>query len=145
MITLWFSDVFPHSPEKSNLLVCRNNQGAEVSLSPSLHTHISQMVFHKIRKEDLIIVSKPACDALICWFDLSLTHYRGRDNDHTKDSKYSQTLYTRLGPGSRQRTNREGLWLSKVLIQTEDQPDRSKVTAVTAISIKDFPKLIDLR
>ncbi|XP_008322623.1 tyrosine-protein kinase JAK2a [Cynoglossus semilaevis] len=45
----------PSSKEKSNLLVCRNNQGAEVSLSPSLHTHISQMVFHKIRKEDLII------------------------------------------------------------------------------------------
>ncbi|XP_023257271.1 tyrosine-protein kinase JAK2-like [Seriola lalandi dorsalis] len=46
----------PPSPkDKSNLLVCRNNQGAEVPLSPSLHKHISQMVFHKIRKEDLII------------------------------------------------------------------------------------------
>uniref|UniRef100_A0A665VNN0 Tyrosine-protein kinase n=1 Tax=Echeneis naucrates TaxID=173247 RepID=A0A665VNN0_ECHNA len=46
----------PPSPkDKSNLLVCRNNQGAEVPLSPYLHKHISQMVFHKIRKEDLII------------------------------------------------------------------------------------------
>uniref|UniRef100_A0AAQ5XNH4 Tyrosine-protein kinase n=1 Tax=Amphiprion ocellaris TaxID=80972 RepID=A0AAQ5XNH4_AMPOC len=44
----------PPSPkDKSNLLVCRNNQGAEIPLSPSLHKHISQMVFHKIRKEDL--------------------------------------------------------------------------------------------
>uniref|UniRef100_A0A7N6BTE2 Tyrosine-protein kinase n=1 Tax=Anabas testudineus TaxID=64144 RepID=A0A7N6BTE2_ANATE len=47
----------PPSPkDKSNLLVCRNNQGSEVCLSPLLHKHdISQMVFHKIRKEDLII------------------------------------------------------------------------------------------
>ncbi|XP_022061096.1 tyrosine-protein kinase JAK2a [Acanthochromis polyacanthus] len=46
----------PPSPkDKSNLLVCRNNQGAEAPLSPSLHKHISQMVFHKIRKEDLVI------------------------------------------------------------------------------------------
>ncbi|KAG7498689.1 tyrosine-protein kinase JAK2-like [Solea senegalensis] len=45
----------PTPKEKSNLLVCRNNQGAEVPLSPSLHKHISQMVFHKIRKEDLNI------------------------------------------------------------------------------------------
>uniref|UniRef100_A0A671XZ75 Tyrosine-protein kinase n=1 Tax=Sparus aurata TaxID=8175 RepID=A0A671XZ75_SPAAU len=46
----------PTLKDKSNLLVCRNNQGTEVSLSPSLHKHdISQMVFHKIRKEDLII------------------------------------------------------------------------------------------
>ncbi|CAB1318153.1 unnamed protein product [Coregonus sp. 'balchen'] len=41
--------------DKSNLLVCRSNQGAEVPLYPSLHRHISQMVFHKIRKEDLVI------------------------------------------------------------------------------------------
>lgn len=47
------------SSDKSNLLVCRNNQGAEVQASPSLHKHISQMVFHKIRKEDLVIVSDP--------------------------------------------------------------------------------------
>uniref|UniRef100_A0A8C5ESZ5 Tyrosine-protein kinase n=1 Tax=Gouania willdenowi TaxID=441366 RepID=A0A8C5ESZ5_GOUWI len=47
----------PPSPkDKSNLLICRNNQGVEVPLSPSLHKHnISQMVFHKIRKEDLVI------------------------------------------------------------------------------------------
>ncbi|XP_054612498.1 tyrosine-protein kinase JAK2a isoform X2 [Dunckerocampus dactyliophorus] len=46
----------PPSPKhKSNLLVCRNNQSPEVLLSPSLHKNISQMVFHKIRKEDLII------------------------------------------------------------------------------------------
>lgn len=45
--------------DKSNLLVCRNNQGAEVALPPSLHTHISQMVFHKIRREDLVLVGKP--------------------------------------------------------------------------------------
>ncbi|XP_024155352.1 tyrosine-protein kinase JAK2a [Oryzias melastigma] len=45
----------PSSKDKSNLLVCRNNQRVEASLSPSLHRHISQMVFHKIRREDLII------------------------------------------------------------------------------------------
>ncbi|KAK5900765.1 hypothetical protein CgunFtcFv8_025697 [Champsocephalus gunnari] len=46
----------PSLKEKSNLVVCRNNHGADVPLSPSLHKHnISQMVFHKIRKEDLVI------------------------------------------------------------------------------------------
>uniref|UniRef100_A0A673WR34 Tyrosine-protein kinase n=1 Tax=Salmo trutta TaxID=8032 RepID=A0A673WR34_SALTR len=45
----------PKAKDKSNLLVCRGNQGAEVPPSPSLHRHISQMVFHKIRKEDLVI------------------------------------------------------------------------------------------
>ncbi|XP_033503192.1 tyrosine-protein kinase JAK2a [Epinephelus lanceolatus] len=46
----------PSFNDKSNLVVCRNNQGADVPLSPSLHKHnISQMVFHKIRKEDLVI------------------------------------------------------------------------------------------
>ncbi|XP_012992461.1 tyrosine-protein kinase JAK2a [Esox lucius] len=45
----------PKANEKSNLLVCRGNRGAEVPQTPSLHRHISQMVFHKIRKEDLII------------------------------------------------------------------------------------------
>uniref|UniRef100_A0A667Y3U0 Tyrosine-protein kinase n=1 Tax=Myripristis murdjan TaxID=586833 RepID=A0A667Y3U0_9TELE len=44
----------PKSKEKSCLLVCRSNKGSEVPLTPSLHRHnISQMVFHKIRKEDL--------------------------------------------------------------------------------------------
>ncbi|MEQ2310604.1 Tyrosine-protein kinase jak2, partial [Ameca splendens] len=44
----------PQSKEKSCLLVCRSNKGSEVPLSPSLQRHnISQMVFHKIRKEDL--------------------------------------------------------------------------------------------
>uniref|UniRef100_A0AAQ4PYC5 Tyrosine-protein kinase n=1 Tax=Gasterosteus aculeatus aculeatus TaxID=481459 RepID=A0AAQ4PYC5_GASAC len=46
----------PGLKDKSNLVVCRNNQGADVPLTPSLHKHnISQMVFHKIRKEDLVI------------------------------------------------------------------------------------------
>ncbi|KAL4617367.1 tyrosine-protein kinase JAK2-like [Arapaima gigas] len=46
----------PKAKEKSNLLVCRSNQGSDVPLSPSLQRHnISQMVFHKIRKEDLDI------------------------------------------------------------------------------------------
>ncbi|XP_026994267.1 tyrosine-protein kinase JAK2 isoform X2 [Tachysurus fulvidraco] len=44
----------PKAKEKTNLLVCRCNKGSEVLLSPSLHRQtISQMVFHKIRKEDL--------------------------------------------------------------------------------------------
>uniref|UniRef100_A0A8C4I4M8 Tyrosine-protein kinase n=1 Tax=Dicentrarchus labrax TaxID=13489 RepID=A0A8C4I4M8_DICLA len=44
----------PKAKEKSCLLICRSNKGSEVPLSPSLHRHnISQMVFHKIRKEDL--------------------------------------------------------------------------------------------
>nr|XP_019938074.1 PREDICTED: tyrosine-protein kinase JAK2-like [Paralichthys olivaceus] len=45
----------PSHKEKSNLLVCRINQGAEAPLTPSLHKHAGQMVFHKIRKEDLTI------------------------------------------------------------------------------------------
>ncbi|XP_036384156.1 tyrosine-protein kinase JAK2-like isoform X2 [Megalops cyprinoides] len=46
----------PKTKDKSNLLVCRTSQGSEVPLSPSLQRHnISQMVFHKIRKEDLDI------------------------------------------------------------------------------------------
>ncbi|KAJ0057158.1 hypothetical protein NL108_002092, partial [Boleophthalmus pectinirostris] len=46
----------PSPKDKSNLLVCRNSQGADVPLSPSLQKHnISQMVFHKIRREDLVI------------------------------------------------------------------------------------------
>uniref|UniRef100_A0AAR2K401 Tyrosine-protein kinase n=1 Tax=Pygocentrus nattereri TaxID=42514 RepID=A0AAR2K401_PYGNA len=44
----------PRSKDKSNLLICRSNQGSDVCLSPTLFKHnISQMVFHKIRKEDL--------------------------------------------------------------------------------------------
>ena len=50
---------FSPPTEKSCLLVCRSNKGSEVPLSPSLHRHnISQMVFHKIRKEDLEFVSQ---------------------------------------------------------------------------------------
>lgn len=46
------------SAERSCLLVCRSNKGPEVPLSPSANRHnISQMVFHKIRKEDLEFVS----------------------------------------------------------------------------------------
>ncbi|CAG08108.1 unnamed protein product, partial [Tetraodon nigroviridis] len=44
----------PKAKERSCLLVCRTNKGPEVPLSPSTNRHnISQMVFHKIRKEDL--------------------------------------------------------------------------------------------
>ncbi|XP_056151448.1 tyrosine-protein kinase JAK2 [Lampris incognitus] len=44
----------PKSKEKSCLLVCRSNKDSEVPLSPSLQRQsISQMVFHKIRKEHL--------------------------------------------------------------------------------------------
>uniref|UniRef100_A0A673M7G4 Tyrosine-protein kinase n=1 Tax=Sinocyclocheilus rhinocerous TaxID=307959 RepID=A0A673M7G4_9TELE len=40
--------------KKSSLLVCRSHRGLEVPLSSSLQRHnISQMVFHKIKKEDL--------------------------------------------------------------------------------------------
>uniref|UniRef100_A0A8C1W0U4 Tyrosine-protein kinase n=1 Tax=Cyprinus carpio TaxID=7962 RepID=A0A8C1W0U4_CYPCA len=48
----------PNAKEKSSLLVCRSHRGSEVSLSSSLQRHnISQMVFHKIKKEDLDLVS----------------------------------------------------------------------------------------
>uniref|UniRef100_A0A3B1ILK7 Tyrosine-protein kinase n=1 Tax=Astyanax mexicanus TaxID=7994 RepID=A0A3B1ILK7_ASTMX len=47
----------PKAKGKSSLLVCRSNKGSEVSVSPSLHRqNINQMVFHKIRKEDLEFV-----------------------------------------------------------------------------------------
>uniref|UniRef100_A0A3P9IAQ9 Tyrosine-protein kinase n=1 Tax=Oryzias latipes TaxID=8090 RepID=A0A3P9IAQ9_ORYLA len=44
----------PLPKEKTCLLVCRSNKGSEVPLTPSLQRHnISQMVFHKISKDDL--------------------------------------------------------------------------------------------
>ncbi|KAL0979614.1 hypothetical protein UPYG_G00187300 [Umbra pygmaea] len=44
----------PKSKDKSSLLVCRSNKGSDVAPSPSLQKHnVSQMVFHKIKKEDL--------------------------------------------------------------------------------------------
>ncbi|TRY95840.1 hypothetical protein DNTS_021378 [Danionella cerebrum] len=44
----------PRPKDKSNLVVCRSHRGLEVPLSSSLQRHnISQMVFHKIKKEDL--------------------------------------------------------------------------------------------
>ncbi|MBN3306694.1 JAK2 kinase, partial [Amia calva] len=46
----------PRVKEKSNLMVCRSNMASEVPVSPTLQRHnVSQMVFHKIRKEDLEI------------------------------------------------------------------------------------------
>ncbi|XP_023657274.1 tyrosine-protein kinase JAK2 isoform X1 [Paramormyrops kingsleyae] len=46
----------PIFKEKSNLLISRCNRGAIAPHSSSLHRHnISQMVFHKIRREDLDI------------------------------------------------------------------------------------------
>ncbi|MBN3274750.1 JAK2 kinase, partial [Polyodon spathula] len=47
----------PKAKDKSNLVVFRSNKGSEMPMSPTLHRHrISQMVFHKIKKEDLEIV-----------------------------------------------------------------------------------------
>ncbi|KAJ3604066.1 hypothetical protein NHX12_028807 [Muraenolepis orangiensis] len=44
----------PKAKEKSCLLVCRSNKGVDVADSPSLQRHnVSQMVFHKIKKDDL--------------------------------------------------------------------------------------------
>ncbi|XP_048875458.1 tyrosine-protein kinase JAK2-like [Brienomyrus brachyistius] len=46
----------PKAKEKSNLLVCRNEPVTEVPLSSSIQRrNISQMVFHKIKKEDIEI------------------------------------------------------------------------------------------
>ncbi|KAF4077201.1 hypothetical protein AMELA_G00205350 [Ameiurus melas] len=42
----------PRNKDKSNLLICRNDQDSDVLFSPSLLKH-SQMVFHKIHREDL--------------------------------------------------------------------------------------------
>lgn len=53
-----FCALLSTSKEKSNLLVCRSNRGSEVPLSSSMQrSNISQMVFHKIKKEDLELVS----------------------------------------------------------------------------------------
>ncbi|XP_053726409.1 tyrosine-protein kinase JAK2 [Synchiropus splendidus] len=44
----------PKLKEKTCLLVCRSNQSSEVPVSPSLNRqNFNQMVFHKIKKEDL--------------------------------------------------------------------------------------------
>ncbi|XP_072288666.1 tyrosine-protein kinase JAK2 isoform X2 [Eucyclogobius newberryi] len=57
-VTFQFSQCCPPKPkEMSCLLVCRSNKGSEVPQSTSLlRRNISQMVFHKIRKEDLEFV-----------------------------------------------------------------------------------------
>ncbi|XP_067839724.1 tyrosine-protein kinase JAK2-like [Heptranchias perlo] len=45
----------PKPKDKSNLLVLRSNSASDVPMSPTLQRHnVSQMVFHKIRKEDLV-------------------------------------------------------------------------------------------
>ncbi|KAJ1218046.1 hypothetical protein NDU88_005632 [Pleurodeles waltl] len=45
----------PKPKDKSNLLIFRSNGAPDVSLSPTLqrHNNVSQMMFHKIRNEDL--------------------------------------------------------------------------------------------
>uniref|UniRef100_A0A672UZA7 Tyrosine-protein kinase n=1 Tax=Strigops habroptila TaxID=2489341 RepID=A0A672UZA7_STRHB len=52
----WFPFPHPLLPDKSNLLVFRSNSVADVHSSPTLqrHNNVNQMVFHKIRNEDLI-------------------------------------------------------------------------------------------
>ncbi|XP_062868289.1 tyrosine-protein kinase JAK2a [Trichomycterus rosablanca] len=46
----------PRNKDKSNLLICRSGEGSDAPFSPSLFRHnISQMVFHKIHREDLQI------------------------------------------------------------------------------------------
>ncbi|XP_078426717.1 tyrosine-protein kinase JAK2-like isoform X1 [Cetorhinus maximus] len=51
-----FSKCCPPKPkDKSNLLVLRSNSASDLPTSPTLQRHnVSQMVFHKIRKEDLV-------------------------------------------------------------------------------------------
>ncbi|KAH0628310.1 hypothetical protein JD844_009266 [Phrynosoma platyrhinos] len=46
----------PKPKDKSNLLILRSNAASDVPTSPALqrHNNINQMVFHKIRNEDLI-------------------------------------------------------------------------------------------
>ncbi|KAM8962161.1 tyrosine-protein kinase JAK2 [Pelodytes ibericus] len=55
-IIFQFSRCCPPKPkEKSNLIIFRSNQDSEVPTSPTLqrHNNVNQMVFHKIRNEDL--------------------------------------------------------------------------------------------
>uniref|UniRef100_A0A4W3JVI8 Tyrosine-protein kinase n=1 Tax=Callorhinchus milii TaxID=7868 RepID=A0A4W3JVI8_CALMI len=48
----------PKPKDKSNLLVLRSNGRSDLPTSPTLQRHnVSQMVFHKIKKEDLVFVS----------------------------------------------------------------------------------------
>lgn len=53
--------------DKSNLLVFRTNGISDVQISPTLqrHNNVNQMVFHKIRNEDLVFVS---CQILVIVF-----------------------------------------------------------------------------
>lgn len=48
----------PKSKEKSNLIIFPSNKVSDMPTSPSLHRHnnVNQMVFHKIRSEDLTYV-----------------------------------------------------------------------------------------
>ena len=59
LITYVFHYFFFSFTDKSNLLVFRTNGVSDVPTSPTLqrHNNVNQMVFHKIRNEDLIFVS----------------------------------------------------------------------------------------
>ncbi|KAG8595609.1 hypothetical protein GDO81_001572, partial [Engystomops pustulosus] len=48
----------PKAKEKSNLIIFRSNKVSDVTSSPSLHRHnnVNQMVFHKIKSEDLTYI-----------------------------------------------------------------------------------------
>ncbi|XP_053558528.1 tyrosine-protein kinase JAK2 [Bombina bombina] len=56
-IVFQFSRCCPPKPrDKSNLIIFRSNRDSEISASPTMqrHNNINQMVFHKIRNEDLL-------------------------------------------------------------------------------------------
>ncbi|XP_063311167.1 tyrosine-protein kinase JAK2 [Pelobates fuscus] len=55
-IIFQFSRCCPPKPkDKSNLIIFRSNRDSEIAISPTLqrHNNVNQMVFHKIRNEDL--------------------------------------------------------------------------------------------
>lgn len=96
-LLLWFYEIQAVSwswrdhflpTEKTCLLVCRSNKGSEVPLSPSLQRHnISQMVFHKISKDDLEFVS-PVCvftSEIFARFPLTFKTFRVQADDLSSD------------------------------------------------------------
>ncbi|EPQ04664.1 Tyrosine-protein kinase JAK2 [Myotis brandtii] len=68
-IIFQFTKCCPPKPkDKSNLLVFRTNSVSDVPTSPTLqrHNNVNQMVFHKIRNEDLVFEEKNLIHGNVC-------------------------------------------------------------------------------
>lgn len=113
------------SAERSCLLVCRSNKGPEVPLSPSANRHnISQMVFHKIRKEDLEFVSfSVTCDIIKSIYGLENADSL---SPHFQNDSLGQGTFTKIFKGIRKELGDYGLMhQTEVVMKVLDQDHRN--------------------